>query len=571
MNKATMLIEKAPISLNQVESEKREWQLWGMNILIILVLTAVVVVSNIPLLKGIQSGAAYQQFISLCGVVVLLVLFCLYVLKSKRELQAINRSLIAGLERTSNELSHMNQTLQEEVAHHKAAEDTLLLEQQKVGEELRRMARYDPLTGLPNRSLFLDRLHQALTRVSWHGRYVAVCSLDMDHYKGINDAYGHYFGDLLLKAIAERLSLSLRTGDTVARIGGDEFAIFFADVAKVHDVAKIVHPLIDSMSKPFIIENREVYSTVSAGISVSTDDGEDAGLLLQHADTALVRAKSVGRNNFQYYSEEMNKTTLSHITMENMLRSALEKNQLIPYYQPKLDLVTNHVIGFEVLIRWEHPDLGLVFPKEFVPLAEETGLIIPIGEWVLKAACVQCKAWQDTGMRDITMAVNISARQFQRSGFAETVKQALEHSGLDPHYLELELTESLMQSVAETGTILRDLKGMGVQIGVDDFGIGFSSLNYLKHLPISHIKIDQSFITGIPANPEDIAITTAITRMAHSLNMKVTAEGVEEADQAQFLRLIKCDYIQGFFIGPAETPDTVMTRLFEKRLFNVVK
>ena len=264
----------------------------------------------------------------------------------------------------------------------------------------------------------------------------------------------------------------------------------------------------------------------------------------------------------------MNKVTLSRITLENRLRHALERNELILYYQPQLDLVTNRVVGFEALIRWQHPDLDLMLPEEFISLAEETGLIVPIGEWVIQTACHQCRLWQKMGMPDLTMAVNISGRQFQHKGLVDVVRQALKQSGLSPYYLELELTESLMQAVGNTVDILTQLKELGVTIAVDDFGIGFSSLNYLKQLPISHIKIDRSFISGLSTHSEDVAITTAITRLAHSLNMKVTAEGVEGADQVQFLRTISCDMIQGYIIGEPAPPEILMTQLREKRLCN---
>jgi EAL domain-containing protein (putative c-di-GMP-specific phosphodiesterase class I) len=303
------------------------------------------------------------------------------------------------------------------------------------------------------------------------------------------------------------------------------------------------------------------------GMSLSPEDGKEAETLLHHSETALSRAKGMGSNNWQYYSKEVNQSMLFRVEMENSLRHALKRNELKLYYQPKLDLGSNLVVGCEALVRWQHPRLGLVHPKEFIPLAEEIGLIVPIGEWVLETACMQCKEWQQKGYPDFSMAVNLSARQFQRENVTHQVRQALSRASLHPSCLELELTESLTQYSDEAVGILAELAGMGVLIGVDDFGIGFSSLSYLKQLPISFIKIDQSFVSGIPTDAHDMAITTAIIELGHSLHLKVIAEGVEEADQMQFLKRLHCDLIQGYLIGKPNPEEIVSDYLGAKKFY----
>jgi diguanylate cyclase (GGDEF)-like protein len=428
-----------------------------------------------------------------------------------------------------------------------------ILQESIVEAQLRSLNGLDILTGLPNRLLFLDRLNQALTRSPFHKRHVGVCYLSVDHFKGINDVFGYRIGDLLLKAIGERLTLLLRAGDTVARMEGNTFALICMDVAKGQDLTQIVQALLEVFSKPFLIENQELYRTVSIGISIFPEDGEGAETLLQHAETALSRVKVMGRNNWQYYSKEVNQSMLFRVEMENSLHHAIKRNELKLYYQPQLDLISNAITGFEALVRWQHPRLGLVHPKEFIALAEDVGLIVPIGEWVLMTACMQCKDWQRQTPH-LSMAVNLSARQVQGDHLISQVRHALNRSSLDPCCLELELTETLDQNSDRTVGILTELVNMGVLIGVDDFGIGFSSLSYLKQLPISFIKIDQSFVSGIPTDANDMAIATAIVQLGHSLHLKVIAEGVEEADQMQFLQGLNCDLIQGYLVGKPNLP-----------------
>ncbi|MBI3598194.1 MAG: EAL domain-containing protein [Nitrospirae bacterium] len=527
--------------------------------------------------KAVQEGFVFYPSLTVLGVLLLVIIYCIVLLKSQHRLKIHHQSLVDSLQKKSDALAQTNSALREDIARITNSEGTLqgqnvtlqaeILQRKIIEEHLRFLAGLDSLTHLPNRSLFIERLNQAIARVPFHDRHLGVCYLNVDHFKGVNDTLGYRIGDLLLKAIGERLSSMLRVGDTVARMDGDTFALLCVDMAKGQDLTKIAQTVLEMMSKPVVIEDHELFSTVSIGISLSPEDGGDAETLLQHAETALSRAKEKGRNNWQYYSKEVNQSMLFRVEMENSLHHALERNELKLYYQPKLDLASNCVVGFEALVRWQHPRLGLVHPKEFIPLAEEIGLIVPIGEWVIGTACMQCKEWQQKGSPNLSIAVNISARQFQRENLTSQVRQVLNRSGLNPCSLELELTESLVQYSDEAVGVLTELSGMGVLIGVDDFGIGFSSLGYLKQLPISFIKIDQSFISGIPTDANDMAITTAIAHLGHSLNLKVIAEGVEEADQMQFLKMIHCDLIQGYLIGKPNPPEIAMDYLRVKKFY----
>lgn len=502
--------------------------------------------------------------------------YCVWLLTAQRRLKIHHKTLLNSLQKRVDSLSQTNSTLGKEAARIQKSEQALqdintklqadILQVKGTEEQLRFLIGHDALTTLPNRSLFLDRLDQVLTRVPWHNRHLGVCCLNIDHFKGVNDRLGYHVGDLLLKSVAERLSLALRPGDTLGRMGGDSFALLCVDVAKGPDITKIAQTVLKVLSQPFVMENHEVYSTVSMGISISPEDGEGAEALLKNAETALARAKETGRNNWQYYSKEVNQIMLFRVEMENSLRHAIERNELRLYYQPKLSLASNSVVGFEALVRWQHPRFGLVHPKEFIPLAEEIGLIVPIGGWVIETACMQCKAWQKDAP-DLSMAVNLSARQFQRENLPDRVRHALTRSGLNPCSLELELTESMMQYSDEVVGFLGELHGMGVLIGIDDFGVGFSSLSYLKELPISFIKIDQGFISGIPTSASDMAITSAMIQLGHSLHLAVIAEGVEEAEQMDFLRKLHCDAIQGYLIGKPNPKETVIEYIHEKNLY----
>ncbi|TAK08752.1 MAG: EAL domain-containing protein [Candidatus Manganitrophaceae bacterium] len=447
--------------------------------------------------------------------------------------------------------------------------------ERKLSEErLQYLAHHDALTGLPNRALFLEHLRLALITAARHQRLVAVLFLDLDRFKLINDTLGHAVGDLLLKAVAERLTASLRRSDTVARLqnqsntvarlGGDEFTLLLTDIAQTQDVPVIVQRIANAFIAPFIVEGHELFVTPSIGISLYPNDGENAEKLLRNADMALYRAKDQGRNNYQFYLPEMNVKVSERLAMENHLRRALEREELLLHYQPQVDLNTGRIIGMEALVRWHRPDSGLVSPAKFIPLAEETGLIIPLGEWVLRAACAQNKAWQESGLPPIRIGVNLSGRQFQQKGLIETVRRALGETRLSAEYLELELTESiLMQKVETITSALSELDAMGIQISIDDFGTGYSSLSYLKRFPISKLKVDRSFVNDITTDPDDAAITAAIITMAHSLKLKVVAEGVETADQLAFLKSLKCDGMQGYLFS-RPLPSKEATELLKK-------
>lgn len=415
------------------------------------------------------------------------------------------------------------------------------------------LAHYDALTGLPNRLLFEDRLTQALVHERRTGKLVALLFLDLDRFKAINDTFGHAVGDLLLKAVGERLSQSVRASDTVARMGGDEFTLIFSGIHEPRDAGKIAHLILEVMAKPFMLEGHEVFVSTSIGITLYPLDTDGIDLietLLKNADTAMYKAKDQGKNNYQFFTPEMNVATLERMLLENDLRKALENGEFILHYQPRIHCADGSVSGMEALIRWRHPKLGLVSPATFIPLAEETGLIVPIGEWVLRTACSQTKAWHDAGMPPLRVAVNISARQFKHADLILTIENVLHETGLNPRYLEVELTESLaMEDVQQTIITLNALNAMGISIAIDDFGTGYSSLAYLKRFPVDFLKIDQSFVRDIVDNDDSAAIAKAIIALAHNLNLEVVGEGVETSDQFDFLRQHDCEEVQGYLFS----------------------
>jgi diguanylate cyclase (GGDEF)-like protein/PAS domain S-box-containing protein len=417
-------------------------------------------------------------------------------------------------------------------------------------EKLAYLAQFDSLTGLPNRHLFRDRLMQAMARAKRTGTAMAVLFIDLDRFKLINDTLGHSAGDRLLKEATRRLQSCVRSSDTVGRFGGDEFGAIIADLAKPAHASLVAQKIIDVLAQPFHLDGHESYVTASIGITLFPADGEEAGTLIMNADTAMYRAKEQGRNTYQYFTREMNERAMQRVKMETALRRAIERREFLLHYQPKVKIGSGEICGFEALLRWQNPEHGLVPPLEFVPVLEDTGLIVPVGEWVIGQVCAQIRHWQASGLRVPPVAVNLSARQFQLKGLEETVSRALRESGIDPALLHFELTESLLMKEPEVAArTLRGLKELGVMLSVDDFGTGYSSLSYLKRFPIDALKIDRAFIHDVTIDPDDAAITFAIIGLAHSLKLKVIAEGVETEDQLRFLRMHGCDEMQGFLFS----------------------
>jgi diguanylate cyclase (GGDEF)-like protein/PAS domain S-box-containing protein len=416
---------------------------------------------------------------------------------------------------------------------------------------IERQANYDTLTGLANRSLLQDRLEQALLTASF-GTRVAVAFVDLDRFKYINDSLGHHVGDELLKEVAARVQACVRECDTVARLGGDEFVLLIHGHSGPDSVRSIMESLLTAISQPWTIEQGEFQVSCSIGVALHPEDGEDARTLLKHADSAMYRAKDSGRNNFQFFTRELNTLMTERLEMEGHLRRALERNQFVLRYQPRVDLEDGRIVAAEALLRWRIPNRGTIPPQRFIGLAEETGLIVPIGKWVLQTACAQNKAWQDEGLPPIVVSVNVSPRQFRQENIVDTVAAVLRATGLEPRWLELELTESMvMHDAPQLMAMLDELKQLGVQIALDDFGTGYSSLSYLKRFPVDRLKIDRSFVEHIAHNTDDAVIVRAIIALGHNLGMKVVAEGVESDEQLRFLRLNLCDEAQGYLMSRA--------------------
>jgi diguanylate cyclase (GGDEF)-like protein/PAS domain S-box-containing protein len=412
------------------------------------------------------------------------------------------------------------------------------------------LADHDALTSLANRNLLGDRIRQAIAHARRDGLMLALLFLDLDRFKGVNDSFGHELGDALLLEVSSRLRRLMREGDTVARQGGDEFIILLTGIQRPQDVTAVAYKVFDAFSAPFVIRSHELFITASIGATLFPDDGEDMQTLLRNADTAMYRAKEKNGNAFQFYSREMSVRALERAELERALRRALERKEFELFYQPKVATGSGRIIGAEALIRWHHPDMGLVSPTRFIPMAEEIGLIVPIGDWVLHTACAQNKAWQDAGLEAISVSVNLSARQFREDDLVESVAGVLNDMGLDAKHLELELTESIVMNSAELFiNKLRALEDLGVQLSIDDFGTGYSSLSYLKRFPLHHLKIDQSFVRDIATDADDAAITSTVISLGHSLNLKVIAEGVETEEQVAFLREHQCDEMQGYFFS----------------------
>ncbi|HEV8231053.1 MAG TPA: EAL domain-containing protein, partial [Thermoanaerobaculia bacterium] len=429
-------------------------------------------------------------------------------------------------------------------------------------EQVKHLAFHDALTGLPNRLLFNDRLTIALAQAHRTHQKLATLYLDLDRFKVINDSLGHSVGDELLRRVADRLRVSVREEDTVARLGGDEFVILVPRISTAKDAETVARKILAAIRLPFAVEERDFFLTTSMGVSLYPSDGVDAEALVQNADTAMYRAKEQGRDNYQLYAPAMSSRAVERLSLENRLRQALQNQELVLYYQPIVDLRDGGVRGAEALLRWRHPERGLLQPATFITLAEISGLIAPIGRWVLQTACAQIRAWQAMGHSGLTVSVNLSPRQFQQADLVSQVAEALSANGVEADRLDLEITESSAMENAElTINTLWELRKLGVGISMDDFGTGYSSLNYLKRFPIDRVKLDRSFVQDVVTNSEDAAIVRAVIAMAHTLKLVVVAEGVENENQLAFLRQQRCDEMQGFLFSPPVDP-----REFEKLL-----
>jgi diguanylate cyclase (GGDEF)-like protein len=443
----------------------------------------------------------------------------------------------------------------------------ILQQRTRAEERVRYIALHDDLTSLPNRLMLNQRLDRALSRHRRTDSKLAILFMDLDRFKVINDSLGHEVGDVLLRQVADRLRAQSREGDTIARMGGDEFVVLIENRDNLNDISACARRLADELSAPYLLGTKDCHVTLSIGISVFPSDGSDSQALIKAADVAMYRAKELGRNNYQYYLPSMNVHTLERLELESDLSRALERGEFLLHYQPQIEISTGFIIGTEALLRWRHPVRGLVSPSDFIPLAEETGLIVPIGEWVLATACAQNKLWQDMGQKKLGISINLSARQFSDSMHLAKLTRIIRASGLDPSSLELEITESVVMSRAECAVgVLEQLKAIGVRIAIDDFGTGYSSLGYLKRFPIDTIKVDRSFIRDIPADAGDKKIARAIIAMAHALRLTVVAEGVENAEQLRFLLAERCDAAQGFFLFRPLAVDEVSEALRANRL-----
>jgi diguanylate cyclase (GGDEF)-like protein len=446
-------------------------------------------------------------------------------------------------------------------------------EQSRAQEKIRFLAHFDSLTGLANRRRFMEQLERARSRCEGDAQKMALLYMDLDQFKRINDTLGHSAGDELLRKVADVLFEKVRSTDLVgrpsstdeseiSRLGGDEFAVMLTRIETREDAKRVASRILASLQKPIVVEGHEITATVSIGIAVYPDDGEDVETLVKHADRALYHAKERGRNGFQFFSEELNAGAMKRLTIESRLRTAVEGEGLHLFYQPRLDLRTGALDGVEALLRWEDPELGTVTPREFIPLAEETGLIVALGHWVMGAACAQGQAWREAGLGDVRMSVNVSTIQFRRGDLIQTVGEALASTGFDPKLLELEITESLMlQDDEATAMLLRELRAMGIRVALDDFGTGYSSLSYLARYPLDVLKIDRSLVRDLVGDPHAQGIATAVISMAHVLGLRVVAEGVDQKEQLTFLRRQGCDEAQGFLIAGPLAPEKVLDSL----------
>ena len=493
-------------------------------------------------------------------------------LKEEREVRVTLRNYRKDGSRFWNELSVSPMRDAGGRVTHFVGEMVDVTTRREAEEQLQHQATHDPLTGLPNRNLLTDRLMQAISHAQRYQRMIAVAFLDLDKFKHINDTLGHDAGDQLLKIVADRLSGCVRDSDTVARLGGDEFVLVLDDQANEGITCHAMQRVLSSIAQPMEIAGREMTITCSIGFAIYPQDGRDAETLIRNADTAMYRAKELGRDNFQFYTEALHTRINDRLTMEAGLRRALTSGEFELHYQPRVSLASGRTTALEALIRWNHPELGQIGPRRFLPLAEELGLLHRIGEWVLRQACRQQAAWQQAGVADLPVAVNISSAQFLQKDFTKMIAAVLRDTALDASRLELEITESLSMQDPETSIrVLHALKDMGVRLTIDDFGTGYANLNYMKQFPVDTIKLDQRFVQDIVHSPEDLAISAAVISMVHSLHMKVTADGVESTAQLALLADHGCDEMQGYCFSAPLPVDECTALLRENRVLPMEK
>ncbi|GKS09467.1 hypothetical protein YDYSY3_04670 [Paenibacillus chitinolyticus] len=434
-------------------------------------------------------------------------------------------------------------------------------ERRRADEQFRHMAYYDDMTGLPNRRLFKEQLTEAVLLSESHHQRVAVMYVDIDGFKLFNDCFGYDYGDMLLLQVAERFTRCVSDNDFIARTEGDEFAFFYTGIKGREQALQLASSLLSVLEEPFMLEQYELHVTASIGISLLSCEREDADTLMKHANMAVTRAKENGKSDIQIFNSEMRSVSLQKLQLENDLRRAITNNEFVLHYQPQVEIESGQIVGMEALIRWNHPQKGFIPPGDFIPFAEQSGLIVPISEWVLHEACQQNQAWQDAGLPKVPVSVNLSSRQFLQHNLKAKVDQVLQHTGLAPQFLELEITESMTMDVEHAIASLLELKQLGVQVSIDDFGTGYSSLSYLKRFPVDRLKIDRSFVRDIMEDPSDAAIVATIISMTRHLNLKVIAEGVETEEQLSFLHRNQCHEVQGYWFSPPLTADKMGSML----------
>lgn len=471
------------------------------------------------------------------------------------------------------DIDHVEAVVRRALSHHELLTGKRRYEnqlQELVKErtaEIERLAYYDRLTNLPNRILFSDRCAQAVAEAHIDGNLAGVILVSIDRFKGLNDTLGHAAGDRLLLELAQRLRSCATQADIIARFEGAEFALLLRELPDAGPLEDTCLSIFDSLKTSFDLDGQEVYVTPSIGISAFPLNGEDGKAILQNAGAALYKAKKEGGNNYQFYETDMNATALNRLTLETSLRRAIDNQEFVTYYQPVINLATSGIVGTEALVRWQHPSLGLLPPSEFLPLAEETGLIVDISAAVMHAACVQTREWQLEGFGNLRLAVNVSARQFRQKDFIERILRILTETGLDPSSLELELTEtSVMENPESAAKLLNEIRGLGASVAIDDFGTGYSSLSYLKRLPIDTLKLDRSFVSGATTDANDAALVMAIVTLAHNLSLKVIAEGIETTDQLNLLRLLRCDEGQGYLFSKPQPAETIHQTLSKESI-----